>query len=105
MNCICAGKSIFSCLQQQYSFVETKSENYKFIEELKTFMSHKRAICDLNNECGSTCIMLVEVMNSKEDKLRYQSMIKIRHCMDAMTTSPVDSKTWVAISTFKYEFG
>ncbi len=84
-----SGKLIFIWLQQQLNFVETKSEYYKSIEEFKIFMNCKRTIHDLSTECRHACIMLQEVLKSKEHKFGNHWRMKIRNCMDVVNTSPV----------------
>ncbi len=76
-------------LQQQYNCVETKTEYYESIDEFKIFKNHKRTIHDLSTDCRNACNMLQEVLKAKEDKLGNHWQIKIRNCMDAMTTSPL----------------
>ncbi len=86
-----SGKIIFSWFQQQCNYVETKTECYKSIEEFKNFMNHRKIICDISIECRNSFIMLQGVLKSKEDKIGHYWQMKIRNCMDAMTTSPVES--------------
>ncbi len=54
-------------------------------------MKHTRTVQDLRKECRNACIILQEVLKSKEDKLGNHWRIKIRNCLDAMTTLPVES--------------
>ncbi len=54
-------------------------------------MNHKKTIHDLTVECRNTCIMLQEILKSKEDKLGNHWRMNIKNCMDAMITPPLES--------------
>ncbi len=71
--------------------METKTEYYKSIKEFKVFMNQKKNIHDISFECRNTCVMLKEILKSKRDNLGNHWRMKIKNCMDAMTTSPLES--------------
>ncbi len=77
-------------MQQQCNYIETKTKYYKSIEEFEIFMNHKQTFLDISIECRNACIMIQEVLKSKENKLGNHWQMKMSNCTDAMTTSPVE---------------
>ncbi len=85
------GKCIFTWLSRQCSEVETKEEYDQSYNDLKIFLTNRRTCRDLSQSCRQAVLELQENLRSKEAKLGNHFRLFLRNCMDAMTTSPVES--------------
>ncbi len=85
------GKCIFTWLSRQFSEVETKEKYDQLYCDLKAFLTNRRTCRDLSEVCCQAVVELQENLCSKEAKLGNHFCLFLRNCMDAMTTSPVES--------------
>ena len=85
------GRTIYTWLQRQCSQVESEEEYKKSVSEFFDFLNDRATVRDLSEKCREMAVELQEIMKTKESKLANYKRMEIRNCMDAMTTSPVES--------------
>ncbi len=71
--------------------METKDEYDQLYCDLKAFLTNWRTCRDLSELCCLAVVELQENLRSKEAKLGNHFHLILRNCMNAMTTSPVES--------------
>ena len=76
---------------QQSMECETKAEYDASYHLLITFLDKPKTLDDLGVKCINAIKSLQENLRSKEYKLANHFRMDIRNCMDACTTSPVES--------------
>ncbi len=71
--------------------METKAEYDQLYHDMKMFLTIWRTYQDLSEPCRLAIVELQENLHSKEAKLGNHFHLFLRNCMDAMTTSLVES--------------
>ena len=72
-------------------YVECRNEFNDTCLKLLAFLEDKQTTEDLSKECISATKDLLMRVTSKQDKLANYERLKLTNCMDAGTTSPVES--------------
>jgi hypothetical protein len=85
------GLLIYLWLMSQCTECETKFEYDRSQQELTKFLNLEKTILELGSECINAVINLKENLRSREFKLANYIRMEMRNCMDACTTSPVES--------------
>jgi hypothetical protein len=85
------GKLIFLWFLSQSNDCETKEEYDRSHKELIKFLSLNETMKVLGDKCVNAITNLQDNLRSKEYKLAGYMRLNITNCMDACTTSPVES--------------
>ena len=86
-----AGNLIFVWLLSQSTDCESPSEYNRSHQELSKFLQLEETRSVLSDNCINAVVKLQDNLRSKEYKLAGYHRIYIPNCMDACTTSPVES--------------
>ena len=85
------GNLVYKWLQQQCTDCETKSEYDHSCVMLESFLRNPQTVNDIGAECIAAIHKLQNNLRAKEHKIANHFRMVIRNCMDACTTSPVES--------------
>ena len=85
------GTLLYQWLLRQSTDCETKAEYDASYQLLMNFLSMDQTVDDLGKECIEAVTKLQLSLRAKESKIGNHFRMDIRNCMDACTTSPVES--------------
>ena len=89
--CLATGKLIFIWFVNQSTDCGTKEEYDRSHKELTKFLNLDESMSVLGDDCVNSITKLQDNLQSKEYKLAGYMRLNITNCMDACTTSPVES--------------
>ena len=91
VSLVSVGTIIYLWFQQQCTEVECKEEYDRSCQLLKGFLCEEETKKHLTQKCIRAVLALQEKLRAKEAKLANYMRMDSRNCLDACTTSPVES--------------